>query len=345
MKKILSVLKNHFIPHPGNDHRPHFLRLKSMTVVLSVVIVAEMAFLLQTLVIFQKTNMLAAVLPGVLTALTNENRTADNLSPLAENKLLDEAARLKAEDMAESGYFAHTSPSGLTPWYWFQKVGYQYSLAGENLAVNFSDSADVVKAWMNSPTHRANILRGGFTQMGIGVAKGIYEGRDTVFVAQLFGAPAKAGTEAPPAPSLVGTEVASNIAPEKPAISGSNEKEGGGLALAPENTKVLGEETAAAGQTNIAPRESSVKLFLEKVLTSPGDYLTYVYIAIGILVLIAVLLVVFIKREIRHPAVIFRGLCMLAVIALLAYLNFKALHINTEVPENAANSSTLQMNP
>lgn len=105
------------------------------------------------------------------------------------NDLLSAAAQLKANDMAAKGYFAHVSPDGKTPWYWIDKVGYSYDYAGENLAVNFIDSADVSNAWMASPTHRANILNPVFKEVGTATAVGTYKGRNAIFVVQLFGTP------------------------------------------------------------------------------------------------------------------------------------------------------------
>jgi hypothetical protein len=362
MQKMSLWFKDHFIPHPGNDHKPHFLRHKSMLAVLSVVVIAEMAFLFQTLVIFTRTDMLAAVLPGVLTALTNENRVQNNVAPLVENSLLDEAAQMKANDMATNGYFAHTSPDGKTPWYWFQLVGYKYSFAGENLAVNFFDSADVAKAWMNSPEHRANIVRKDFTQIGIGVANGVYQGHNTVFVAQLFGTPAEAvSPEAPTAPvakagtTKTGTTAsapasaptsssASASAPVVSVPSASKIISEGGIvasAVTPTETKVLGDETTTNAQAQTVVKDSPVKLFIEKVLTSPGQYLSYIYAGIAFLVFIALMLAVFIKREIQHPKIILGGLGMIAIIALLAYVNFKVLNIQTQVPANAATASAI----
>ena len=69
---------------------------------------------------------MAAVLPGVLSTLTNEERQSDNLPTLTVSPILNKAAEMKAEDMATHGYFAHTSPEGKTPWYWLEQVGYQY---------------------------------------------------------------------------------------------------------------------------------------------------------------------------------------------------------------------------
>src|SRR3989344_2881588 len=206
MDRISKWLKKYFVPHEGNSFEPHFLRHETITFLFLAVIVIELGFLVQVFIVFDKTKFLAAVLPGVLTSLTNDARAENNLPALTENSLLDEAARLKAEDMAARGYFAHTSPDGKSPWYWFNQVNYRYSLAGENLAVNFFESEDVARAWMNSPTHRANIVKKDYTEIGIGVANGIFEGRNTVFVAQLFGKPAivapiEAPKKTPVAPS------------------------------------------------------------------------------------------------------------------------------------------------
>ncbi len=83
------------------------------------------------------TGNMAAVLPGILSDFTNENRQQQNLPALTVSPLLTEAAQLKANDMATNGYFAHASPAGKTPWYWLDQVGYDYQYAGENFAVNF----------------------------------------------------------------------------------------------------------------------------------------------------------------------------------------------------------------
>jgi len=97
------------------------------------------------------------------------------------------AAQMKAEDMAKRGYFSHEGPLGESPWSWLDKVGYSYVYAGENLAVNFSDSVEVHKAWLNSPKHRDNILGRNFSEVGVGTATGEFEGRQSIFVVQFFG--------------------------------------------------------------------------------------------------------------------------------------------------------------
>lgn len=132
----------------------------------------------------------AAVMPAVVAVLTNEARAADDLGELHVDEKLTRAAQAKAEDMAEKGYFAHVSPDGTTPWYWIIREEYLYVYAGENLAVNFDESEDVVEAWLASPTHRFNIMKRQYTDIGIGIATGTYKGREATFVVQMFGAPA-----------------------------------------------------------------------------------------------------------------------------------------------------------
>jgi hypothetical protein len=136
-------------------------------------------------------QMLSAVLPSVVVDLTNDERKDEHLKKLVRNSLLDEAARLKATHMRDNDYFEHFSPEGVSPWYWFDEVGYDYVHAGENLAVFFDDSEDVVKAWMKSPLHRDNILKAEYTEIGVATVEAEHEGYKTVFVVQLFGTPAQ----------------------------------------------------------------------------------------------------------------------------------------------------------
>ena len=135
-------------------------------------------------------NQSAAVEAAVMVDLTNENRIQNALPGLTIDPDLVKAAQEKADDEAAKGYFAHTSPEGIDSWHWFAEAGYSFMYAGENLAVDFTDSAAVMSAWMNSPTHRANILNGHYTQIGIATASGMYEGHPTIFVVQEFGSPA-----------------------------------------------------------------------------------------------------------------------------------------------------------
>ncbi len=131
----------------------------------------------------------ASVVPSDVATLTNTNRIEKGLPALTINPLLSQAAQRKAEDMAQHSYYAHISPDGKSPLYWLQQVGYKYLNAGENLVIDRTTSEDAVSAWMNSPDHRENILRPQFTEFGIGVAEGVYDGQPTIFIVQEFGTP------------------------------------------------------------------------------------------------------------------------------------------------------------
>jgi uncharacterized protein YkwD len=191
-----QFLKKYFVPHDENDHHPYAFRWESMRNVVVLVLFFELATLLVPITSdfieysdTQSPTQFAAVLPSILANLTNTERKTQKLSPLLTNELLTKAAQMKADDMAQKGYFAHTSPEGITPWYWLDTVGYNYKYAGENLAINFTESSDVTTAWLNSPTHRANIIKDKYTEIGTGIATGLYEGRETIFVVQLYAQP------------------------------------------------------------------------------------------------------------------------------------------------------------
>jgi len=186
MKKTLKKL---FVPNEHNNHQPHILRKKSIGTMIAVVLLIELFFFGNVIGFPPISEFFASIYPNVIVDLTNQQRASVAKTYLTRNEVLDHAAQDKANDMANKGYFAHTSPEGITPWFWFFKEGYAFHYAGENLALNFYDSKDAIDAWMASPLHRANILDGRFTEIGIGVADGAYQGKQAVFIVQLFGTP------------------------------------------------------------------------------------------------------------------------------------------------------------
>lgn len=120
---------------------------------------------------------------------TNIQRSQHNLSPLKYNITLEKAAKNKATNMFALNYWAHIAPNGKTPWDFINEAGYSYTYAGENLAKDFDESDNVVKAWMNSPTHRENILNPNYTEIGFAIQNGTLSGEDTTLVVQMFGTP------------------------------------------------------------------------------------------------------------------------------------------------------------
>lgn len=142
---------------------------------------------------------------GLLTG-TNNARAASGLAPLTLDSQLNNSAQAKAQDMANKNYWAHVSPDGTQPWYFFDQAGYAYVRAGENLAYGFMTSQGAVDGWMNSPSHRDNIL-GNYYDVGFGIVNTPnYQssGEQTIVVAHYgarAAAPAPPAAPAAPAPS------------------------------------------------------------------------------------------------------------------------------------------------
>lgn len=189
IKNLKDRLNYLFIPSEKNDFRAKTLHHDFLTYYL------VLAFVF----VFVTRNFGADVtrVLGIATDITieklneyaNGERQKNNLSPLAYNPRLSEAAKKKAEDMFAKNYWAHFAPDGRTPWDYILDSGYSYELAGENLAKNFLFSRNVVDAWMQSPAHRENILRADYSEVGYAVVNGVLNGEQTTLVVQMFGKP------------------------------------------------------------------------------------------------------------------------------------------------------------
>ena len=146
------------------------------------------------LFVFSFANCGQAAIASDITAqrmieLTNKSREESGFLSLKVNSKLTAAANAKADDMFKFQYFDHNSPNGVTPWYWIKSAGYDYLYAGENLAIDFVTAEGTHIALMRSITHRDNILKPDYTEIGIAVKKGIFEGNESIIIVQQFGAP------------------------------------------------------------------------------------------------------------------------------------------------------------
>lgn len=182
-----DLLHHFFYPLEENNHRAKLLHHSSIFSVIAFLLVGQ--FLLS----FGKTHFPSVLGEKIdissqeLLLFTNNKRQQDSISPLTLNVDLSKAAYLKAQDMFAKGYWAHTSPDGVTPWYYFKTVGYDYTYAGENLARGFNTSSSVVDAWMASPTHRENVLSRSYEEVGFAIVQGKLSGEDTTLVVEMFG--------------------------------------------------------------------------------------------------------------------------------------------------------------
>ncbi|HVY67305.1 MAG TPA: CAP domain-containing protein [Patescibacteria group bacterium] len=227
-------------PVISTKNEPHFglLGRRSFVILLA-------AFLLVKLLIslFEPHRELSQASDLTVSAISNavnSQRVLHNLNSLTANPLLAKAAASKAQDMIDRNYFAHVDPDGHYIWDTIVADGYTpYLMLGENLAINFYDTDSLISAWMNSPTHRENILQAGFRDQGMGLSFGNQAaGQYYSSIANTFGtlassakskssaaAPAaKSDTPAPlPQPAPVATPSPATPAPPVPAASGSGQ--------------------------------------------------------------------------------------------------------------------------
>ncbi|MEM9164566.1 MAG: CAP domain-containing protein, partial [Cyanobacteria bacterium P01_F01_bin.4] len=100
--------------------------------------------------------------------LTNEFRQKNGLKALVLDQSLEKAADQHTMNMAKQDFFSHTGKDGSRPWDRAQKAGYESGTVGENIAAGYRSAADVVKGWINSPGHRANMLNASYNEIGLG---------------------------------------------------------------------------------------------------------------------------------------------------------------------------------
>lgn len=312
-------IKKYLIPHKENGHQPHLLTGKGfvLTSLFSLFLLAAFTMYGN----FVNYNYLAAVIPSVLVDLTNQNRVENDLQGLTPNATLTAAAQLKANHMAQNEYFAHTSPDGITPWYWFQKAGYEFIYGGENLAVNFTDSSAAQNAWMNSPTHKANILGENFTEIGIATAQGFYKGQPTVYTVQLFGKPKPIQNnqlidDASSQPEVAGVNEVIELDLEPVEGSTDVELDTDFIAvrnLAIEDTQVDIRGTEGFDVENL----TEISSLTDRAATQPSKAARAAYMAIAGVVLIVLVLAIFIDIKTQHKKIIIHGLILLLLLFLL----------------------------
>lgn len=287
-----------------------------------------------------QTNQLAAVITATLVDLANGDRQEEALNALTVNPLLVAAAQAKANDMAAKGYFAHVSPDGRDSWSWFRDAGYLFTYAGENLAVDFSDSEDVERAWMNSPTHRANILNGHFTEIGIATAEGEYKGRHTIFVVQMFGSPAHPLASAQPTP----VQVTEPAAPEEIAVATT---EPAPISIVPTEAApapaveagTVAAESAEGIANNASPHYASLFDFFA---ASPESLLRTIYTIGALILVLALILVTELEVKKHHMKHVAAAVLLIALMGSLLFVADRIIFAGVEIGEQAASVLLVQ---
>jgi hypothetical protein len=340
---IVQGFKHLFIPHEHNDYHPHFFRAFSVGVIVFVCIFLLGASAGSSFFV-HKTVEGATIAAEVLVDLTNKDRLALNEAPLTINPVLEQAAALKGQNMADEGYFAHNSPKGVTPWYWFKQVGYNFLYAGENLAINFTEAEDVNQAWLGSPTHKANLINANFREIGIAAIPGVYNNYPTIFVVQMFGTPA-AAKEAASKTLVVHEPVESALKEIKPPLVISNTKgtvEGSSTQVTSQ-TKTTEEiaSTSPQLQSIVDTKElvivknndavsSDIAAFApvekysnwkDKLLVFGSKYIDIFYKVLLVIITIALIALAVIEYEKQHYKHLLYGVTMLVLLTLFMIIN------------------------
>jgi len=236
---------------------------------------------------FPQNIFFADITKSSLEGFVNQTRQSLGVGALTESEELNTAAQMKAEDMAQNEYFAHTSPSGVTPWTWFLKAGYNYKYAGENLAIGFFESEEVFQAWLNSPSHRDNLINPNYKEIGTAVLKG-YGNGNAIIVVQLFGSEKRPAVATAPVTQKPKTQV--------PAVI--NEPEATAVVLEPEtkNTSALINNMDGAVQD--------------------------VTFAVSLMVMAGILSVLFFGFQVKSkPQFIFRSLVLIVILSATLFLD------------------------
>lgn len=347
--KVKHAVKHLFVPHEDNDYKPHIFR----EVAVSVILFASVFLLgssFGTSMFMRKTVLGVQMSSGVLVDLTNENRLADNQPALVRNDKLDRAASLKVDDMIAKQYFSHDSPDGVTPWYWFRKVGYKFLYAGENLAVNFTEAGDVTDAWMRSPLHRANIMNVQFREIGLAIEEGQYDGHPTLYVVQLFGTPAYGATvsETKGDASLVKviepketvttveistttkgevkgeqlTAIKKTAAPVKVATSTTQTATTSTLEKVIATPEIaIVKDISALSSGNTTNNVVTYSSWYHRVLFNMAHYIDIIYKILASIIALALLVMIFVEIRKQHVMHIIYGVSLLLILLSFMYIN------------------------
>lgn len=223
----MNYLKHLLVPHQTNNFRAKILHHSFL-----IVFVIGFLSLSCGVVIVKKSypqvlGISYSINETQLLEETNKQRVMHGVEPLRLNPVLSQAASQKSHYMFEKNFWAHFAPDGTTPWSFIKSSGYEYLYAGENLAKGFTNSNDVVNAWMNSPTHRENLLSSKYKDIGFAIQEGSLTGENTVVVVQMFGTPLNSAENDNPVASVPFQQ----IAQEAPAVSVKSEQSAAPLDL------------------------------------------------------------------------------------------------------------------
>jgi len=306
VKNLLLKLKLIFVPGQENNYRPKFLESRVLIWCLLALFILKL-ITIPFLIYFPKSIFFSAIVKTTLIELLNQERKSLGLQPLKENTTLDNAAVLKAQDILEKDYFSHQSPDGVAPWYWFKIAGYNYKIAGENLAIGFLDSRELNRAWLDSPSHRANLLNSNYKDVGIAILKGDFQGNETTVVVQLFGTLQQ---------TAAGPKVVTKEEVKKETVTPEPEK----MEKEATGTQTLSAEFASMTKQVVPALEEAQEKatfnFLSFLTLDYSKVLQIIVYGFLALIILALIINIFVRIDIQHVDLILKTLGFIAVLVL-----------------------------
>ncbi|MEI7579642.1 MAG: CAP domain-containing protein [bacterium] len=241
------MLKHFFFPTKQNNYTSWLTNKKALSLYALVLFIFNLFF-------SNSTTLIAAaeIDYSQLYEMHNQERAKENLQPLTVNTDLIKSATAKAKAMLDSNCWAHYCPPGTSPWTFFDDAGYSYVYAGENLAEGFSNSESIMTAWMNSITHRNNIMNNKFDEIGIGIVHGDYQNiKNNTIIVTHFGS--RKVNSLP--------ETGDNI-----AVKSTNTKEIIKI-VTPKNQEIINNNQPEI--IGVAPDQSQIEIFDQQQIISP----------------------------------------------------------------------------
>lgn len=350
MTTTSRLLKDFFIPHQGNDHKPHALRPRSLVTYAAAAIAVKVVATAFLFFAYPSPAQLSAIVSSRMLELINTARAAEGVGPVDSNAALASSATIKGRDMFARQYFAHDTPDGKRPWEWIDRSAYDYIYAGENLAMDFTSAEAVQTAFMKSPAHRKNILNPKYRDVGIAVLTGELNGQKTILLVEFF------GTQRLAAATVAATIQPSSIQPVQPTVkpvvsttppstqpTSTSVEPPEVVVTAPPTTTVpsqvgvaqtstdqavAGAATGPVGGTQLESEEMPTA-----VITIPDqpalsaseqvvEYSNIFFLTVLIFLLVALVINIFVKINIQHSSVILQTLVVIAFLAALLIVKF-----------------------
>lgn len=347
---MFDYIKLLFLPIEANNYRPRILE-KRYFVMLVILLVGVKILSVASFERYLGADIFNSISQTDLYSLTNQARTSNQLPSLNPNSKLELAAQMKLNDMLQNSYFAHISPTGVTPWTWFGKANYDYLVAGENLAMNFYNSDQTMKAWMNSDLHRKNILLPDFQETGIAVDSGVINGQTTTVVVQVFGKP-KVPELPPTQVARVDTKIVPKTTP-KPVVTAKSAVVKSTPKLKPKQTQVATASTPKPSVQfvpttfthSVKPSSTPQALaqvkseisFADSNRSGLGAYAYNIFLENLMVILFAIMLGIlilklFVKINIQTPELILRAVIL--ILLSITLINIKDTQIMSYIYGN-----------